>query len=293
MSLSVRAPVIVPAQSIEVDRHRSGEVRRNRDLVAVEEPLEIRISYHVRNVRKERSIAVTMRTPGHDSELAAGFLFTEGLLRDPADVLAIRPCRSGNRVRVVLRDSVEVDIGRLKRHFFANSSCGVCGKASIEAVQLCRRIELRDRLVVSPATIHSLPDRLRTAQAVFEHTGGLHGCALFSSDGEACCVREDVGRHNALDKLIGRQFLTGKTPLTDAVLLLSGRVSFELIQKAAMAGIPVVAAIGAPSSLAVQLAEEVGITLVGFLRDDRFNVYTGGQRLEVSPKLFPEGTDHV
>ncbi|HVJ85757.1 MAG TPA: formate dehydrogenase accessory sulfurtransferase FdhD [Caulifigura sp.] len=285
MSSSMRAAVVAPAMSIEVDRHRAGGAGRSRDFVAVEEPLEIRINYRARIVRKERSIAVTMRTPGHDSELAAGFLFTEGLLRDPSDVLAIRPCRSGNRVRVVLRDDVAFDAARMKRHFFANSSCGVCGKASIDAVRVCRRIELTDQLDVNAATIRLLPERLRNAQAVFEHTGGLHGCALFSADGELRCVREDVGRHNAVDKLIGRQFLIGKTPLTDAVLLLSGRISFELVQKAAMAGIPLVAAIGAPSSLAVQLAEEVGMTLVGFLREDRFNVYTGGRRLAASTEL--------
>ena len=270
----------VPSRPVPVRRIGHHEPLDLLDSVAVEEPLEIRVNSVVKGVRRERSVAVTMRTPGHDSELAAGFLFTEGLLADPRDVLVVRPCRSGNRVRVVLRDGVSIDIARLKRHIYTSSSCGVCGKASIAAVRVCRVLPppVSD-LTIAAGVVRTLAARLRETQVVFERTGGLHGCALFATDGELIDVREDVGRHNALDKLIGRQFLIGKTPLQNRILLLSGRISFELVQKAAVAGIPVVAAIGAPSSLAIDLAAEVGMTLIGFVRDDRFNAYTGGERI--------------
>lgn len=269
-----------PARPVSVRRLGGEQPLDVLDAVAAEEPLEIRLNYVRQGRRRQRSIAVTMRTPGHDGELAAGFLFTEGLLADRREILWIRPCRSGHRVSVVLRDDVAFPFARLRRHSYMSSSCGVCGKTSIESVRVYSRLPVAgEDFTVADRVIRGLPARLREAQVVFERTGGLHGCALFTSAGELVDLREDVGRHNAVDKLIGRQFLTGRTPLHDRILLLSGRVSFELVQKAAVAGIPVVAAIGAPSSLAVDLAAELGMTLIGFVRPDRLNVYTGGDRV--------------
>jgi FdhD protein len=233
-----------------------------------------------------RSLSITMRTPGHDQELALGFLWTEGILRSPDDLRQVRsvsqsPCRT-NLVRVAHQDHVAVDLDRLERHFYTTSSCGVCGKASIQA--------LRTQSAFPPwpegsppffpaSLLHSLPSRLRAAQEVFAATGGLHASALFDRSGECLVLREDVGRHNALDKVIGRALLDGQLPLRDRLLLVSGRASFELVQKASMAGLPFLGAVGAPSSLAVDLAREAGMTLVGWLRDGRFNVYTGAWRL--------------
>ena len=250
------------------------------DVLAVEEPLEIRLDYEEGGRRVRRPVSVTMRTPGHDAELAVGFLFSEGIVSSREQVAGVRVCGHGGAVRVELAPGVAVDITRLERHFFATSSCGVCGKASIDSVRLPGRSILdRQRPVVDAAIIHRLPAALRSAQPVFEHTGGLHAAALFDARGDLQCLREDVGRHNALDKVIGAQFLAGHTPLADGVLFLSGRVGFELIQKAAVAGIPIVAAVGAPSSLAVSLADEQGMTVLGFVRDDRFNIYSGAGRV--------------
>ena len=253
------------------------------DLVAVEEPLEIRLGFLALGRRLHRGISITMRTPGHDHELAVGFLLTEGIVTSRDQVTGVRSCGSGNVVRVDLREDVNVDIERLERHFYTSSSCGVCGKTSLEAV----RVSVPNRLsggrpVVEASVIHRLPETLRRAQAVFDRTGGLHAAALFDIHGSLVCVREDVGRHNALDKLIGAQFLAGNMPLTMSVLLLSGRVSFELVQKAAIAGIPVLAAVGAPSSLAVELARDLGLTVLGFVRADRFNIYTGADRIRLA-----------
>jgi FdhD protein len=256
------------------------------DDLAVEEPLEIQLDYAGPRGPERRSLSITMRTPGHDEELALGFLWTEGIIRSPGDLGQARsvnssPCRS-NVVRVSLRDHVAVDLQHLERHFYTSSSCGVCGKASIQA--------LRTRSAFPPwpagsppffpaSLLHKLPARLRAAQEVFEATGGLHASALFDRSGECLVLREDVGRHNALDKVIGRSLLDGQLPLGDRLLLVSGRASFELVQKASMAGLPFLGAVGAPSSLAVDLAREAGMTLVGWLRDGRFNVYTGAWRL--------------
>jgi FdhD protein len=256
------------------------------DDLAVEEPLEIQLDYAGPRGPERRSLSITMRTPGHDEELALGFLWTEGILRSPGDLGQARsvrssPCRT-NLVRVSLKDHVEVDLQHLERHFYTSSSCGVCGKASIQA--------LRTQSTFPPwpegsppflpaSLLHSLPARLRAAQEVFAATGGLHASALFDRSGECLVLREDVGRHNALDKVIGRALLDGRLPLGDHLLLVSGRASFELVQKASMAGLPVLGAVGAPSSLAVELAREAGMTLVGWLRDGRFNVYTGSWRL--------------
>lgn len=223
-----------------------------------------------------------MRTPGHDPELAAGFLFTEGILRRPEEATRIAACGSGgNTIRVDLAEGVRIDLDRLKRHFYTSSSCGVCGKTSIDALTtLCPANVVAESDATTSAVLLSLPDALRSQQSVFDQTGGLHAAALFDLRGTLVGVREDVGRHNALDKLIGWRWLEGRTPLSSSILLLSGRASFELIQKSVMAGIPIVAAIGAPSSLAVELATRFGLTLVGFLRDDRFNIYSGAHRVQ-------------
>jgi len=257
------------------------------DVVATEEPLEIRLSYtHPEGRRAQRSISITMRTPGNDEELAAGFLFTEGIIAGPAELHAIGPCgppaANGliNVVRVDLAPGVEVDLARLERHFYTSSSCGVCGKASLEAVAVQGRYDLRGNpLQVSAKNLGALPDRLRALQNVFERTGGLHASGLFDDAGQVRVSREDVGRHNALDKLIGQALLRDELPMSDCGVVVSGRASFELMQKAMMAGIPMIAAVGAPSSLAVEFAEEFGMTLVGFLTANRFNVYSRPDRI--------------
>ncbi len=232
-----------------------------QDLLAVEEPLQIRVN--------DLDLSITMRTPGHDIELAAGFLFTEGILKNPADVLAVS---SGENV-IAFTLPQDAEVGGA-RNFYMTSSCGVCGKASIDSLYAAGCGMLR-HTSISRDVIHSLPEKLRAAQSVFEHTGGMHGAALFDTAGHLEIVREDVGRHNAVDKLIGAAFFKGLLPLENRVLLLSGRVSFELVQKAVMAGVPVLAAVGAPSSLAVQTAQRFGMTLLGFVRDGRFNIYSG------------------
>lgn len=220
-----------------------------------------------------------MRTPGHDRELACGFLFTEGILGDSGQIRDV--VASKNSISVTLNPDVEVDFERLKRHFYTTSSCGVCGKASIEALRMIGCPQLpRDSPGVSAAVIHALPAALRAAQAVFERTGALHAAALFDPEGRLIMLREDVGRHNAVDKLIGAQMLDGRTPLSAALMLVSGRTSFELVQKTLMAGIPILAAVGAPSSLAVETAQRFNLTLLGFVRDGRFNIYSGAQRIQ-------------
>jgi FdhD protein len=273
----VNRPILtVPVQKVDGDSSTPVQ-----DLLAVEEPLEIRLG--------PKSISITMRTPGHDFELAAGFLFTEGILHHADEIREIRwshlengnPRQLGNSVSVELNPGVEVDLDRLERHFYTSSSCGVCGKASIEAIQMqgCPVLP-RNAPVVAATVIHHLPETLRREQPVFERTGGLHAAALFSPDGKLQLLREDVGRHNAVDKLIGSQMLAGRTPLNDRLLLVSGRTSFELVQKTLMAGIPILAAVGAPSSLAVETAQRFNLTLLGFVRDGRFNIYSGASRIQ-------------
>jgi FdhD protein len=256
------------------------------DVVATEEPLEIRLGYFVGGEHREQSISVTMRTPGKDLELAVGFLYTEGIIRSADDVASVGPCGPPaadglvNVVRVEIASGVAVDLDRLERHFYTSSSCGVCGKSSLEAVKVQSRFDLAPvEFRVGHAALGGLPAALRARQDVFEQTGGLHASGLFDRDGLIRLVREDVGRHNALDKLIGNRLMEGALPLTGYGLVVSGRASFELMQKAMMAGCPLLAAVGAPSSLAVQLADEFGITLVGFLKQDRFNIYTRPDRI--------------
>ena len=259
------------------------------DQLAAEEPLEIRVGYEVDGQRQHRTLSVTMRTPGHDEELAAGFLLTEGIIQAKSDVLGIIPCpdvqkaeEAGNVTRAELAAHVRVDFGAMERHFYTSSSCGVCGKTSIDAVRTtsCPVLPTSGpRLAYD--TVHLLPERLRAAQAGFEQTGGQHAAALFTPAGELLLLREDVGRHNALDKVIGAALLAGWLPLHQHVLLVSGRVSFELVQKAAAAGIGILAAVGAPSSLAIQAAESFGMTVLGFVRNERFNIYSHGWRLQM------------
>lgn len=263
------------------------------DVLAVEEPLEIRLGL---SDGTHKAISITMRTPGDDAELATGFLYTEGIIKSAEQIKQIRHCglkvgkgsgtldRAGslnsNTIRVDLAEGVEVDLQRLNRHFYTSSSCGVCGKSSIEALHTgAAKIADGGKPKVDPATIHKLPARLRAAQPTFEKTGGLHASGLFTADGSLDILREDVGRHNALDKVIGAKLLAGELPLADRIILVSGRASFELVQKALMAGVPILAAVGAPSSLAVELAREFGMTLIGFVRDDRFNIYCGKGRI--------------
>ena len=263
------------------------------DVLAVEEPLEIRLGFPDKS---HRAISITMRTPGDDGELAAGFLFTEGILTSPDQIRQLRHCGlkigkvkdtldraaalNSNTIRVDLNDAIELDLKRLERNFYTTSSCGVCGKSSIDALRNDAKPLSEIAIIrVSAEVIRTLPGKLRTSQDIFDQTGGLHASALFSSNGELDIVREDVGRHNALDKVIGAKFLAGELPLSDKILLVSGRASFELVQKALMAGIPIIVAVGAPSSLAVELATEFGMTLIGFARSDSFNVYSGPERL--------------
>jgi len=283
-------------RDVQIDALRDAGNARRGDAIAVEEPLEIRLMRDGlpeadENGGTGRSISVTMRTPGHDAELAVGFLHGEGLLRGPRDVVDTGYCgTTGNILRVTARADLPLDLARLARNFYSTSSCGVCGKASIEAVTASaggRRIAgagSGESMVVREAVLRALPGRLRAAQAGFAETGGMHAVGLFTAAGELLALREDVGRHNAMDKLVGAALLAGELPWSERVLLLSGRASFELLQKAMLAGCPLVAAIGAPSTLAVELAESAGITLVAFLRPGGCNVYTHPQRVRIAQK---------
>ena len=265
-----------------------GTARQTRDdRVAVEEPLEIRLGYESDGGRVESSVSITMRTPGDDAELATGFLFTEAIIQEASDVAFVKPCGtpapdSGNInvVRVELESGVDVDLDRLRRHFYTTSSCGVCGKASLDALRvlgtgLRNDNEIRFRKDILTA----LPDKLRAAQKTFDETGGLHAAAAFNTAGELLVTHEDVGRHNAVDKVVGTLLSRGLLPASNLGLIVSGRASFELMQKALMAGMPLLAAVSAPSSLAVDLAREFNVTLVGFLRGDTFNIYAGEERI--------------
>lgn len=273
-------PVKISVLKITANQSKHNET----DVLAIEEPLEIRLGFYENNQLTHKAISITMRTPDHDFELAAGFLFTEGILQNREQILEIKHCGKlgkgfENTVRIDLQKDVKIDFKRLERHFYTSSSCGVCGKSSIEALQTGVK-KVDSNLQIKADLIHQLPDILRESQTVFNETGGLHACGLFDEKGNLELVREDVGRHNALDKVIGAKFLENQTPLSDKILLVSGRASFELVQKALMAGIPILAAVGSPSSLAVELAKEFGMTLIGFVRNNRFNIYSGEGRIE-------------
>ena len=288
VNLMFQPPAAASAVRTTVQRVVGTAATHATDLLAVEAPLEISLGYGPPARHQARSLAVTMRTPGHDAELVAGFLLSEGIIRQAADILSVehcvdprRPEERGNVIRAELAADVVLELDRLERHFYTTSSCGVCGKTSIAAVRAtaCPVPPASGSPQISTAIIHTLPERQRAAQAVFEQTGGLHATALFSADGELLLLREDVGRHNAFDKVVGASLLSGRFPLSEQVVLVSGRASFELVQKAAMAGIAILAAVGAPSSLAVDAAEEFGLTLLGFVRNERFNIYTHSQRI--------------
>lgn len=273
------------SRSVEISRVTHGEIEITQDSVAVEEPLEIQLVYGAAGDRKVKSVSITMRTPGHDDELAAGFLMTEGVLRDVTHIASIGTPQAvpgglrSQAIRVELLPGIEVSLSTLERNFYTTSSCGVCGKASLLALRTLCPLPQSDNFTIRVDVLSALPQQLQTAQAVFRETGGLHAAALFTADGKLHSVREDVGRHNALDKLLGEAFLRDAVPLRDYLLLLSGRASFELLQKAVMGGIPMVAAIGAPSSLAIEVAREFSVTLVGFLRSGSFNVYSAPERV--------------
>jgi len=273
-----------------------GRVRVRPDALATEEPMEIRLLAG----QTKQTVAVTMRTPGADFELAAGFLYGEGIIDSPEDVLKISYCVDSdldaeqryNIVNVELRSGREFDLRPLERHFYTTSACGVCGKASLEQLELRGCPVMPAGPGVPTETIHSLPEKLRDAQGLFDATGGLHAAALFDKEGELLALREDVGRHNATDKLVGWALLEGRLPLSDHIVMVSGRSSFEILQKCLTAGVPIVCAVSAPSSLAVDVAREFGMTLVGFLRGGRFNVYAGADRIQLdserSRSLLPQ-----
>ena len=268
---------------VRVRSVEEGRARIRPDSLATEEPMEIRLV----SGEARQTVAVTMRTPGADFELAAGFLYGEGIVSSPEDILKISYCidpdidaeQQYNIVNVELRGGRDYDLKPLERHFYTTSACGVCGKASLEQLELrgCPVIPLGPEL--TPQKIYALPEKLREAQGLFEATGGLHAAALFDREGELVALREDVGRHNATDKLVGWALLEGRLPLSDHIVMVSGRSSFEILQKCLTAGVPVVCAISAPSSLAVDVARQFGMTLVGFLRGNRFNVYSGHERI--------------
>ena len=303
----------------EIQRLDGSNVRTQPDFVVVEEPLEIKLVMGQTLVVEsqadalatsgaetetksnaelpatspiEKPLSITMRTPGNDINLAVGFLFSEGIIKSQQDLEYIKPGNdpNGNVIIAKLQPHVSVDLVKLERHFYTTSSCGVCGKTSMEAVEQQCNIELpKTQWKIEPNILYTLPDILRAQQSNFDQTGGIHGCALFDLGGKLIHTSEDVGRHNALDKLIGHFVMSNpdavnQIPLCNHILLLSGRISFELVQKAAMAGIRFIAAVGAPSSLAIDLAEEMGITLIGFLRGERCNIYTHTQRVETNSK---------
>lgn len=276
----------ITVQPVEVIRVGTHALEVKPDLVVSEEPLEIRIGHGAADNRQQFSVSVTMRTPGNDEALCLGFLFTEGIINSMDEVISVKYCEDlgrtegmENLMRAELKPSVEISKEQFKRNFYTTSSCGVCGKASIDSIKVtCNPLSV-ESIQVGKELLFGLPDKLRASQDVFKHTGGLHASGLFDLHGELIAHHEDVGRHNALDKLIGSGLIEGTLPFSKSVLVLSGRISFELVQKALRAGIQVIAAVGAPSSLAVNLAEEFSMTLVGFLKGDRFNIYTGKERV--------------
>jgi FdhD protein len=277
----------VRSSAVEISKISSGASESMADSVAVEEPLEIRLGYSTPDGRATRSKYNTIRTPGNDRELAAGFLYSEAIVHRGQDIASIETCGppaadSGNHnvVRVDLAADVEVDLGRLQRHFYTTSSCGVCGKTSLDALRINGAEPIGDEAAsFSRSTLTRIPEALRAAQPTFEATGGLHAAAAFNPKGDLRVTMEDVGRHNAVDKVIGSLLLNNELPANQLGLMVSGRASFELMQKTLVAGMPLLAAVSAPSSLAVQLAKEFNVSLVGFLRGDTFNIYAGEERI--------------
>ena len=271
-------------KSFEIKKIAAKSIKNTPDLVVIEEPLEIRLGYGKENNRQQKSISVTMRTPTvHDFELALGFLFTENIIYTFDDILSIHYCTDAgkqeqqNIVRVELKPHISIDFQGVERNFYSTSICGICGKASIQAIQQKCPILPKNDFQVSAGFIQTLPKILEEKQIFFQYTGGLHAALIYSPS--LLLLREDIGRHNALDKVIGAAFQQNLLPLTNIVLLMSSRASFELIQKAAMAGISIMACMGSPSSLAIETAKELGITLIGFLREDSFNIYSGDERI--------------
>jgi len=272
-------------KNTSIKRFSRNSFESTEDLLAIEEPLEIRLGFGPDNNRKQMSLAVTMRTPGDDENLALGFLYSEGIIVSIQEILSVKPCvdkKTGelteNIIRVELSPTVLIDKQKLSRNFYATSSCGICGKASIEQVEVNCKLEIpKETITITVNQLLKLPNSIESSQSVFKHTGGIHATAVFNDGLELDYLTEDIGRHNAFDKAVGNSLK--HNGLTNKILLLSGRAGFELIQKAAMAGCSIVCAIGAPSSLAVETAEKFNITLVGFLKNDRFNIYSHPHRI--------------
>lgn len=264
---------------IAIIRYKDHQLQAVNDILAIEEPLEISLMYEQEGVLLTKNISITMRTPGNDAALVAGFLFTEGILSSVSQIESMEQV-SENQFLIKVKKNINLDLSKIERHFYTSSSCGVCGKSSIDAIQtLKKNYQNKADFTIKKEIIVSLNAKVKSQQLIFESTGGLHASALFSVEGECKAVCEDVGRHNALDKLIGEQMLLNQLPLNTSILFLSGRASFELIQKAAMAEIPIVCALGAPSSLAVELAISANMTLIGFVKSDSFNIYCGAERV--------------
>lgn len=270
-------------EHIQIHKISSDGITEAADKVAVEEPLQIQLVYSTTTGQMLKDIAVTMRTPGNDEELAAGFLFTEGIINNAEDVSEIKHAHADeNGVQVILKENIKPLLGNAARNFYTTSSCGICGKASIHAIQtVSQYTEIKNDSVTPVTLFYTLLNELKKQQKVFEDTGGIHACGIFDVEGKFIMLREDVGRHNALDKIIGAAMLANLLPLNNCILLLSGRASFELLQKAVMAGIKIIASVGAPSSLAVEMATENDVTLIGFLKEDRFNIYCGKERISL------------
>ncbi len=289
-SILVPSTVVGPdgtrkTRNFPVTRVREGHTDARPDSIAVEEPLEIRLLFHENGQLVDQSISITMRTPGHDLELALGFLFTESIIDSYEQIESAAPATARpecNVVRIQLKPDTHFDPKLLQRNFYTTSSCGVCAKGSLEALRVSgvSRID-SNSFRVSAAVVSSLPDRLRQSQSVFASTGGLHAAGLFGPRGKLILIREDVGRHNAVDKLVGERLSAGQTPVTGKILMVSGRTSFEIVQKTLRLGAPILAAVSAPSSLAIQLAEEFGLTLLGFVRGSRFNIYSRAERIRL------------
>ena len=276
-------PVNKPALQYGITRFGANGVVQQDDALAVEEPLEIRLGWWRDGAWEEEPLTITMRTPGHDIELAAGLLFSEGIASNLEQIIAITRGDNDNTILVELSSNNQLDMKRFQRNFLSTSSCGVCGKMTIESLELLHQPQLNKKKPrLDAALLQTLPDQLKAAQKLFEKTGGVHGAGLFSSDGKMLLLREDVGRHNAVDKLLGACLLEKSALAGDCILLVSGRTGFEIIQKALAANIAFVAAVGAPTSLAIDLARTHGMTLVGFLKESGFNCYSGEQRIKAN-----------